>query len=140
MPGFHDGVAPGLLDLAWASIQECGAAEPEAAEAEFSLEGYRSALGVPALTATAGTRELLEARWCRPSLSIVDMRPGVGGRGGDGGGGGTAAGGADACYRWVCGEHAWWSNWTGRLALYMVPCLSVPVHRTPKFGEWMQRI
>lgn len=32
--------------------------------------------GVPALTCSADTRELLEKRWCQPSLSIVDLRPG----------------------------------------------------------------
>ncbi|GAX84568.1 hypothetical protein CEUSTIGMA_g11989.t1 [Chlamydomonas eustigma] len=73
VPGFFDDVAPGLLDRAWASIQELGGAE--GAE-EYSLEGYRRSLGVPALSAGQDVRDVLEARWCRPSMSIVDMRPG----------------------------------------------------------------
>ncbi|KAG1669406.1 hypothetical protein FOA52_004057 [Chlamydomonas sp. UWO 241] len=79
VPGFSDDVAPGLLDLAWSSIQESGRGEEE-----FNLEGYRKALGVPALLSASGapsTRELLEARWCKPTLSIVDMRTGIGGGG-----------------------------------------------------------
>jgi hypothetical protein len=35
----------------------------------------QAALGVPALATPPSCRALLEARWARPSLSIVDMRP-----------------------------------------------------------------
>lgn len=33
---------------------------------------------MPKLTAPPNKRELLETRWCKPSLSIVDMRVGPG--------------------------------------------------------------
>ena len=142
VPGFFDGVAPGLLDRAWASIQESSASANALAARgagaggggvsiggtgggggsnggggdgadgspspspsplvgggggggggpeEYTVEGYRRALGIPALSAGASTRDVLEARWCRPSMSIVDMRPG----------GMVAAAGAstEACYR-----------------------------------------
>ena len=132
VPGFFDGVAPGLLARAWASIQESSASANALAARgagagggggsnggggdgadgspspspsplvgggggggggpeEYTVEGYRRALGIPALSAGASTRDVLEARWCRPSMSIVDMRPG----------GMVAAAGAstEACYR-----------------------------------------
>jgi len=66
--GFYDDVQVGLVDLAWTSL---------AHSQEFSCEGYRRALGVPSLAAPVGKRALLELRWCRPSLSVVDMRPGT---------------------------------------------------------------
>ncbi|GLI58924.1 hypothetical protein VaNZ11_000709 [Volvox africanus] len=66
--GFYDNVEPGLIELAWTSLEE---------SEEFSLEGYKVALGVPALTAPPNKRDLLVTRWCRPSLSVVDMRPGA---------------------------------------------------------------
>jgi hypothetical protein len=46
---------------------------------EFSLEGYQEALGVPRLTAPPNKHDVLETRWCKPSLSIVDMRVGPSG-------------------------------------------------------------
>lgn len=50
IPGFYEHVAPGLIDLAWSSLAQHGGDE-------FSLEGYRSALGVPELAPhTADTR------------------------------------------------------------------------------------
>ncbi|GFR43583.1 hypothetical protein Agub_g4680, partial [Astrephomene gubernaculifera] len=67
VPGFYDAVEPGLIELAWTSLED---------SEEFSLEGYKAALGVPALTAPPNKRDLLVTRWCRPSLSVVDMRPG----------------------------------------------------------------
>ena len=131
VPGFCSRVAPGLIDLAWRSLQTHASSrklrltltqkqaseqqqvqqqqvqqvhlqdrlhvqhhqlqggnqqllqqlqelQPEELE-EFSLLGYKRALGVPALTGTAGgnAKDLLVARWCKPSLSVVDMRPGV---------------------------------------------------------------
>ncbi|GIL70254.1 hypothetical protein Vretifemale_1091 [Volvox reticuliferus] len=69
VPGFYDNVEPGLIELAWTSLED---------SEEFSLEGYKVALGVPALTAPPNKRDLLVTRWCRPSLSVVDMRPGAG--------------------------------------------------------------
>ncbi|EFJ51074.1 hypothetical protein VOLCADRAFT_57861, partial [Volvox carteri f. nagariensis] len=66
--GFYDNVEPSLIDLAWDSLKD---------SEEFSLEGYKAALGVPALTAPPNKRDLLVTRWCRPSLSVVDMRPGA---------------------------------------------------------------
>ncbi|KAL6762356.1 hypothetical protein V8C86DRAFT_1825219 [Haematococcus lacustris] len=68
IPGFYDDVAPSLMDLSWSSLQQHGGEE-------FSREGYQAALAVPALAVPGSTRELLAARWARPSLSIVDMRP-----------------------------------------------------------------
>lgn len=37
----------------------------------------QAALGVPSLTAPPDKRTLLINRWCQPSLSVVDMRPGT---------------------------------------------------------------
>eukprot|EP00798_Chlamydomonas_sp_ICE-L_P015334 gene15334-21420_t len=56
-----------------------GEKEGQTLPAEFSVSGYKNSLGVPALTNMAGanTKELLSTRWCRPSLSVVDMRPGI---------------------------------------------------------------
>ncbi|GLC44069.1 hypothetical protein PLESTB_000932700 [Pleodorina starrii] len=68
VPGFYDNVEPSLIELAWTSLED---------SEEFSLEGYKAALGVPALTAPPHKRDLLVTRWCRPSLSVVDMRPGA---------------------------------------------------------------
>lgn len=102
IPGFSSDVAPGLLDLAWRSATNYyslgspssshsgdnnrggGAANPIKVEDEYDPELYRANLGVPALTATSSgasstMRELLESRWCRPTLSVVDVRTGGGG-------------------------------------------------------------
>jgi len=46
--------------------------------AEFSTEGYRHACGVPALS-HASEAEVLRARWCRPSMSLVDVVTGADG-------------------------------------------------------------
>lgn len=69
VPGFYDNVRDTLLDAAWPHLQSSG---------EFSAEGYQSSLGVPGLTSHASKKELLNSRWCQPTLSIVDMRPGTG--------------------------------------------------------------
>lgn len=51
VPGFYDNVAPGLLDLAWSSIQSAravgaeGSADGAEGPEEFSFEGYRHSLG-----------------------------------------------------------------------------------------------
>ncbi|KAG2445688.1 hypothetical protein HXX76_000296 [Chlamydomonas incerta] len=68
VPGFYEDVEPDLIELAWTSLEH---------SEEFSLEGYQAALGVPSLTAPPHKRDLLVTRWCRPSLSVVDMRPGA---------------------------------------------------------------
>ena len=111
VPGFFSEVAPGLLDLAWKSATSyypLGSPSPSPStststststthnikvEDEYDPELYRANLGVPALTPTttptssnggsssSAMRELLESRWCRPTLSIVDVRTGGGGPG-----------------------------------------------------------
>lgn len=94
IPGFSEQVAPSLVDLAWESLQQHG-------QGEFSRDGYQAALGVPALTPPPGAKNLLEARWCRPSLSIVDMRPSAKNptRSSSAAAGGAAADDRSVCYR-----------------------------------------
>ncbi|KAK9839468.1 hypothetical protein WJX81_003920 [Elliptochloris bilobata] len=67
IPGFLDRVRPNTLAPALARLDN---------SAEFSLSGYRDALGVPQLVRAASTSELLRARWCEPALSVVDVRLG----------------------------------------------------------------
>lgn len=66
VPGFYDNVQDNLLDAAWPHLRETD---------EFSAESYQRSLGVPGLTSHASKKELLNSRWCQPTLSIVDMRP-----------------------------------------------------------------
>lgn len=68
VPGFYDDVRPDMLFPAMERLQN---------SSEFSLDGYRKALGVQELTAGRSEVELLTARWCQPSLSIVDVRVGM---------------------------------------------------------------
>ena len=68
VPGFYDDVRPNMLTAALQRLQ---------ASSEFSLEGYRKALGIKELTAGRSERELLNARWCQPTLSVVDVRVGT---------------------------------------------------------------
>lgn len=69
VPGFYDHVRTTLLDPAWPGLEN---------SEEFSIERYTENLGIPALCTSASRRVLLESRWCQPTLSIVDMRPGTG--------------------------------------------------------------
>uniref|UniRef100_A0A1D2A699 Glutamine amidotransferase type-2 domain-containing protein n=1 Tax=Auxenochlorella protothecoides TaxID=3075 RepID=A0A1D2A699_AUXPR len=69
VPGFYDAVRPGMLDAAMRRLP---------ASHEFSLEGYRAQIGVRRLTAGRSEWDLLAARWCLPSLSVVDVRVGSG--------------------------------------------------------------
>ncbi|KAF8073182.1 Cndp1 [Scenedesmus sp. PABB004] len=64
VPGFHNGVRPGLMELAWTGLAQSD---------EFRMDSYREAIGVPQLTGP-DTYELLNKRWCSPTLSIVDVR------------------------------------------------------------------
>ena len=68
VPGFYDGVRPNMLAAALQRLEDCS---------EFSLDGYKKALGVKELTAGRSERELLTARWCQPALSVVDVRVGT---------------------------------------------------------------
>eukprot|EP00210_Caulerpa_lentillifera_P007669 g7320.t1 len=65
VPGFYDDVASNLLDAAWTGLESCD---------EFSPEGYQSTLGIPGLTVSTSKMDILRARWCKPTLSVVDMR------------------------------------------------------------------
>ncbi|KAL3135302.1 hypothetical protein ABBQ32_007500 [Trebouxia sp. C0010 RCD-2024] len=67
VPGFYLGVRPNTLGAALQRLDKCH---------EFSLEGYREALGIPKLASAANMREVLKARWCEPTLSVVDVRIG----------------------------------------------------------------
>ncbi|DBB02245.1 TPA: hypothetical protein ACH3X3_011267 [Trebouxia sp. C0006] len=67
VPGFYSGVRPNTLGAALQRLDGCH---------EFSLEGYREALGIPKLASAANMREVLKARWCEPTLSVVDVRIG----------------------------------------------------------------
>ena len=70
VPGFSAGVQPDMLRAAMGRL----AAHSD----EFSLGGYREALGVPdSLTTGRSESDLLNARWCQPSLSVVDVRVGT---------------------------------------------------------------
>jgi Cys-Gly metallodipeptidase DUG1 len=68
VPGFYGGVRPNMLSAALPRLQNC---------AEFSMEGYQKALGVPELTTGRSVPDLLESRWCRPTMSVVDVRVGT---------------------------------------------------------------
>lgn len=68
VPGFYGDVRPNMLTAALQRLQ---------ASSEFSLEGYRKALGIKELTAGRSERDLLNARWCQPTLSVVDVRVGT---------------------------------------------------------------
>ena len=68
IPGFYCGVRNNMLSAALERLQECK---------EFSLDGYKKALGVPELTSGRSIPDLLDARWCRPTLSVVDIRVGT---------------------------------------------------------------
>lgn len=68
VPGFYDDVRQDMLEAALQRLQ---------GSEEFSLESYRRALGVAELTAGRSEHELLTARWCQPTLSIVDVRVGT---------------------------------------------------------------
>ncbi|EIE27434.1 Zn-dependent exopeptidase [Coccomyxa subellipsoidea C-169] len=67
VPGFQALVRPNTLEPALERL---------AASSEFSLDGYRAALGIPCLVKAQSTSELLRARWCEPALSVVDVRVG----------------------------------------------------------------
>lgn len=54
-----------LLDPAWDSLKESN---------EFSMDGYKKALGVPSLISSNSKKDILDHRWCKPTLSIVEMR------------------------------------------------------------------
>ena len=60
--GFYDGVAPNTGDALY------GCDSPGV----FDTECYRQSIGVPSLCA-CGAGPVLRARWCEPSLSIVDI-------------------------------------------------------------------
>lgn len=66
VPGFYDGVRPGMLDAAETRLESSD---------EFQPSLYRAALGVPSFVHSS-RRDLLSARWCEPSLSVVDVRVG----------------------------------------------------------------
>lgn len=68
VPGFYAGVRDNMLSAAMERMRT---------SSEFSLEGYRQALGVKELSAGRSEEELLTARWCQPSLSVVDVRVGT---------------------------------------------------------------
>ncbi|KAF6241919.1 hypothetical protein COO60DRAFT_1279749 [Scenedesmus sp. NREL 46B-D3] len=70
VPGFSNHVRPQLMDLAWQGLQH---------SEEFAMQSYRQAIGVPELTAPPNTYDLLNKRWCSPSLSIAPSYAGVGG-------------------------------------------------------------
>ena len=68
VPGFYEDVKENSLDIAMKRLEIAN---------EFSLEGYRNYLGVKELTAGRTEEELLWARWCQPTLSVVDVRVGT---------------------------------------------------------------
>ena len=68
VPGFYKDVKEHTLDLAMSRLKD---------SKEFSLDGYRKHLGVKELTAGRSEEELLWARWCQPTLSVVDIRVGT---------------------------------------------------------------
>ena len=68
VPGFYKDVKEHNLDLAMSRLKN---------SKEFSLEGYMKHLGVRELTAGRSEEELLWARWCQPTLSVVDVRVGT---------------------------------------------------------------
>lgn len=86
VPGFYDGVRSGMLDAAETRLESSD---------EFQPSMYRAVLGVPSFVHSS-RRDLLSARWCEPSLSVVDVRVGddeaAAAAASDGGSG-------DSCYR-----------------------------------------
>jgi len=87
VPGFYEGVRPGMLEPALARL---------AGSAEFSVGAYAAALGLPpAATAGLTAADVLRARWCEPTLSVCDVR--VGDDAAAAGGGGGGGGGPGAC-------------------------------------------
>ncbi|KAL4857151.1 Cys-Gly metallodipeptidase DUG1 [Chlorella vulgaris] len=68
VPGFYANVRPNMLNAALQRIE---------ASHEFSLDSYKKYLGVQQLTAGRSEQDLLTARWCQPSLSVVDVRVGT---------------------------------------------------------------
>lgn len=90
VPGFYEGVRPGMLEPALARL---------AGSSEFSVAAYAAALGLPP-SATAGltAADVLRARWCEPTLSVCDVRVGddAAAAGGGPGGGGSGACGHEA--------------------------------------------
>lgn len=68
VPGFNLSVRDNMLDSGWDRL---------AASNEFSLDRYKEQLGVPNLISARTERELLHARWCQPTLSVVDVRVGA---------------------------------------------------------------
>ncbi|KAI8105103.1 hypothetical protein M9435_000274 [Picochlorum sp. BPE23] len=68
VPGFYEDVKESCLDIAMQRLEDSN---------EFSLEGYRAYLGVKELTVGRTEEELLWARWCQPTLSVVDVRVGT---------------------------------------------------------------
>ena len=70
VPGFYSGVRPNTLGAALQRLDKCQ---------EFSLEGYREALGIPKLASAANMR------WLPPHVSAVNwVFPTGRGRGGGG--------------------------------------------------------
>jgi len=65
VPGFYDDVSEVSLEEIEGEIEARG---------EFSVEEFRAAIGVPAITAGSTVAEVLHRRWCMPSLSISDVR------------------------------------------------------------------
>ncbi|KAK9815459.1 hypothetical protein WJX72_003974 [[Myrmecia] bisecta] len=70
VPGFYSHVRQDMLEPALARL-DC----PQGA-AEFDLHSYQASLGVPTLLKAASKRELLTTRWCKPTLSVVDVKVG----------------------------------------------------------------
>lgn len=70
VPGFYEGVRQRMLQPALGRLRGSGV--------EFNLDGYRDALGIKQLTAGQSISDLLHARWCAPTLSVVDVRVGSG--------------------------------------------------------------
>ena len=68
VPGFYEDVKERTLEIAMKRLES---------SKEFSLDGYREFLGVKELTAGRTEEELLWARWCQPTLSVVDVMVGT---------------------------------------------------------------
>eukprot|EP01025_Chloroclados_australasicus_P062170 TRINITY_DN8164_c1_g2_i2.p1 TRINITY_DN8164_c1_g2~~TRINITY_DN8164_c1_g2_i2.p1 ORF type:complete len:973 (+),score=141.50 TRINITY_DN8164_c1_g2_i2:301-2919(+) len=64
VPGFYSKVRDDLLQPALTDLANSD---------EFLVDAYLQQLGVPALTSSLAKKEILLARWCRPTLSIVDI-------------------------------------------------------------------
>jgi Cys-Gly metallodipeptidase DUG1 len=68
IPGFYDEVRHDTLQAAIARLE---------GSHEFSFEKYKRSLGVDKFTTGRSEQELLAARWCLPTLSVVDVRVGT---------------------------------------------------------------